>query len=738
MRQSTTDAPVWRKWLVSNRRRLQLAGCCGALLLLLRITRTADAAWIQPRLLLLVIAGLALGSAITWATSWRRNTRATVPRGRGGVTQALLAGALIYFCSSAVLDPWFFPTRWVGAAGLLEAPWRHGAARSLLLAIPIAWLWPVAARRQAVWATVCIACVGWLLWECYQATGFQMIYRTDHPSFVYRFWAFKETFPRPDFYDPHWNAGMPVPFLVATGIWAVGPLLLPWLQWIPIEQLYTPALAVIYLGVLPTLAWFSLKWIKARPRACWLAVLLALATTQRFWVHLLHYGTIGALFSMSMALPLAACWYRFLYIEAKPSRTTLAGLLLGGLILLTWPGALTIALAFLLVTLLHIRRLFPHKWIWVLAGGAILFIVLLPLALVPLRYSDIDSFTQVTAHQPWWNHFRHGLGVMAHNLRSTNALIVVFGFIGGFFLRRASARWFFGPLILALLLLSGWGEEVKALLQTERLIIPAALVAILPTAWWLDRITTIAHRATNYRVWSTAVWRTVTAWVVAILLLSVYQAARTWGGRGMAPFQTRPDYMDTFIAWIQDHVPEDGRVMFAGRAVHAYGGGKVAALPMFTGREMMATDFYGFSPRLVEYEYPPRIFRQAGSDGWFDFKEIHNITHVATWHDYWQDRYDAEPERYRRVHDIKHIAIYEVQRPSSLFLHGRGRVKAQFDRFDIRLDELHQPTVIKYNWADGLVAEPPVELFAFEVGYDTRLIGFNPGTNRTLTIRYRP
>ena len=738
MRPTRKHVPALMTWFATYRQPLRVACCCGAGLLLLRITRTPDATWLPPGLLLLVAIGLLLGSVICYTLSWRRPPPPSIARGADTVALTLLATILIYMGSSAVLDPWFFPLRWIGTGRLLEQPWSQGVVRSLVLAVPIAWLWPMVARRPITWVALCVGCVGLLIWELYQATGFQMIYRTDHPAFIYRFWAFKETFPKPGFYDPYWNAGMPVPYLVATGIWAVGPLLLPWLHLIPIEHLYTPALAVIYLGIVPTLAWLSLKWVGARPRARWLAVLLALATTQRFWVHLLHYGTTTALFSMSMALPLAALGYRFLYIETTPARKTFACLWLAGLVLLAWPGSLTIVVAFLCIALLHVHRLFPRKWIWVLAGGGLLFILLLPLALVPLRYSDIDSFTQVTAHQTWLEHFKSGLGVMAHNLRSTNALIVVFGFIGGFFMRRTSARWFFGPLILALLLLSGWGEEVKALLQTERLIIPAALIAIVPAAWWLDRITTVALRAAKHRSWTAAGWRMAAAWVLAILLLSVYQAGRTWGGRGMAPFQTRPEYMDTFIAWIQDHVPTDGRLMFAGRAVHGYGGGKVAALPMFTGREMMATDFYGFSPRLVEYEYPPRIFRQAGSDGWFDFKNIHNVTHVATWHGYWQERYDAEPERYQRVHDIKHIAIYEVQRPSSLFLHGRGHVKAHFDRFDISLDEWHAPTVIKYNWADGLVADPPVELFPVEVGYETRLIGFNPGTNRTVTIRYRP
>lgn len=709
----------------------------GTILLLLHITRLPDTAPILWKQMALIGSGLVTAIGVMCITA-KSTPYKTIHHRPNRIVLAFFVGLALYLSASATLHNWFFPTSWIAHTPFMERPLQHGVLRSLILMFALLLLRRFARYQgTAICPITVVIMIMWILWELYQATGFEMIYRTDSPSFVYRFWSFKETFPRPGFYDPYWNAGMPVPYLVASGMWSIGLFLLPFLMWIPADQLYTPAIAVLYLACVPSLAWFSMKWMGAGKQARWIAALLALATTQRFWVHLLHYGTVASLFSMTMALPLAALWYRFLYLEPTPRRGTTIMILLCSLILFAWPGSLIIALPFGFATALHIKQLRPRKWLWVLGGLAIIGIIMLPLAMVPMRYSDINAFTQITTQHTWMEHFYNGLDLLADNIRSTNALLVIFGFIGVFWMRQRAARWFFGPLMLCLLAISAWGEEVKALLQTERLIIPAAFIAVLPCAWWIDRIINLAKRCSQRGNVAAAMLQVMSSWIIAIMLLGGYQAARTWGGRGMAPFQTRPAYMDDFINWIKAEVPPDGRVLFAGRAMHAYGGGKVAALPFFTGREMMSCDFYGFSPRLVEYEYPPRIFRQDGETGLAAFNEIHNITHIVTWHDHWKNIYDAAPERYQRVHDIERIVIFQVLRSSSLFLAGSGTIDAHFDRFHIELSSFDQPTVIKYNWADGLFAEPPVEVFPYDAGYDTKLIGFNPGTNRTITIRYR-
>lgn len=729
-----------KKWTQSAH--VRWAGGTGTAAILALATRHGNGAWLDPTVCGALLLGLGAIAATLYARraatpDWEAN-RPAEPAPPWPMTGFLLGILLLYAGSSAITDNWFFPTNWKisGAAGTLVL--KSGYFRSLILTLALALGFKPLLRTPRALALAWVFGAGLAVHQLYSATGFGMIYRVDSPAFVYRFRSFQHLFPRPDGYDPNWNAGLPVTALVASGIWSVGLWLLPFLRWIPAEQVYTPFLAVFFLGVLPLLAWASLAWVGAGPRARWIAALLALAPTQRFWVHLLHYGTAPALFAMAMALPLAALGYRFLYLEELPRHATLLLLLLIGFTFLAWPGSLVIAIPFLLLLAGHAHRLVPGKWKWALGIAAVLGLLLLPLAMVPVRHDTIGGFMSVAARKTFWEHVRNGWGVFGHNLRGTNPLILVLGFIGGFAGLPRSVRRFFAPLAAMLLLMSGWGEEVKKILQTERLIIPAALVAIVPTALWLDRLIDQVLAAPPCRSAGSVIRRTATAWAVAILLTGAYQGAKTWNGKGLAPFHARPESNRQLTDWLAANVPEGGRVLFAGRAVHAYGGAKIAALPLFAGREMMAADFYGFSPKLVEYQYPPREFRYEGPDVLFSFMELHNVTHVVTWHDDWKQVFRRTTNYYRPAHEIGRTAIFETRLEPSLFLEGSGRVQADFDRIDIVLDTPQERVVIKYNWVPGWQAPDGVTLFPHDAGRGVVFIGLDPGDRRRITLRYRP
>lgn len=721
-------------------RQKQTALVVGFTVLLLSTT-LYTAPFIHPGVLAFACMGLALAG---YAWRFVRAPSETVEESdaastANAMTLTWIAMVLVYGSSSVIYDNWFFPTDWRASTSGIQQPLDHGIVRSVLAAMLLTLLSRWNLNWRIFMMISALLMIALAIRELYEATGFAMIYRTDSPSFVYRFWSFQQTFPRPGFYDPHWNAGMPVPYLVASGVWSVGLFLLPFLFWIPAEDLYTPALLFFNVIALPFIAWQSARWVGAGKLARWIAVLLILGPCQRFWVHLLHYGTAPSLFSISMALPIAALWYKLLYREQSAQKSTVALLLFFGLIFFAWPGSLVVATPFVIITMLHIRRLFQHnKWTWILAAAAIGAIMLWPLAAVPLRYSDISSFVNTMPKQTLGQHLQSGLETFSFNIRSTNLLIVLFGFLGTWFIKPNTLRWFLAPLILTLLVLAGWGEEVRPLLQTERLIIPAAFIAILPASIWLEQLIQAHLPPVSTRTRSEGWSRAGTAWLVAILLLGAYQGAKTWDGSGLAPFHAYPDRIDKLVRWIDTEVPEQGRVMFAGRAVHAYGGAKIAALPMLANREMMACDFYGFSPKLVEYQYPPRAFRYSGPDVLFEFNELHNVTHILTWHDDWKNVFDREPDRYQRQYEEGRIVGYSVLRESDMFLVGEGRVEAQFDQFDLSLPGDGLPVVIKYNWAEGLTASDGTRLYPYDAGRGAVFIGLEPGTNQHVTIRYRP
>jgi hypothetical protein len=719
-------------------RYLQCFVWLGGVVLVWLLTRHENGPLFDWPTISLLTGGLIAGTLLTTRLSKFLPTGLSREQSMPVAAWGLMVMAFMYLGSSAIHDVWFFPTNWRAPGTSLAAkPLDHGMIRALLLMM---LLIPFAHRfidAPKFWAGMTILFAGLAMTNIYKTTGFDMIYRVDSPSFVYRYWCFEQTFPRAGFYDPHWNAGLRIPFLVASGIWSMGVFLLPLLQCISPDRLYTPSLVFFFLVLLPFIAWQSAAWLGMSKRARWIAALLTLASCQRYWVHLLHYGTAPSLFSMAMALPLAALGYKYLYLDRAPRARTIIPLIICGLIMFCWPGSLIIALPFALMVLIHGRQLFPHKWIWILVGVGVIALTMLPLALVPMRYSNLNAFTQTTIAMSLLEHFERGLGVLRHNLRGTNALILIFGVAGSFLWPQRSARWFFGPLIALLLVISGWGEEVKKLLQSERMIIPATLVAIIPAAFWLDKIFGIAANL-NASKRANALARTLAVFLVAVLVLGSYQGAKTWRGKGLAPFHAMPAHIKDLIEWIPANVPKDGRVMFAGAAVHGYGGAKIAALPMFTGREMMAADFYGFSPKLVEYQYPPRAFRYSGPDKLFDFMHLHNVTHIITWHADWKKVFHRNPGQYRPVYAAGRIEIFETLRSSSLFLSGQGKVAAGFDRFDVAFDGEPEHVVIKYNWADGLSAQGNARIYPYDAGDGIKFIGIEPGTNQSVTIRYRP
>ena len=197
-----------------------------------------------------------------------------------------------------------------------------------------------------------------------------------------------------------------------------------------------------------------------------------------------------------------------------------------------------------------------------------------------------------------------------------------------------------------------------------------------------------------------------------------------------------------WVEWLKANVPPDGRVAFAGRAVHAYGGGNTAYLPVLTGLEMMGDDYYGFPRRTIEYNYPPRAYRELGEDGWRAFTELHGITH-------WVAVNGSEIGRLRSMEDwLEEVASFHVANGGydivvfavrgargGRFLEGSGRVEADFNRLRV---ETSGPAVLRYNWRNGLVCRTPGAAIApVPVDDHLRFISVDPGTNAVVEIGYK-
>ncbi|MDF3130907.1 hypothetical protein P0Y35_16975 [Kiritimatiellaeota bacterium B1221] len=644
---------------------------------------------------------------------------------------------LVMYLSAGVADNnWFFFPRWridgkgLGASWLLRALGITSVLSLLLYFHPRI----LKTRVFAAFAIMVMLACGYFLEK---ETGFKPLYRVDHPSFQYRFASFMETFPQPDFYDPHWNGGKPVPYLVASGTWALALLWYPLLKIFSIKQLYTPLIAVTFMILVPWIGYVATRLMGGNRRAGWISFLLFMVPGQRYFTHILHYGTTPSIFCLCLFPLILALFWKLLHAE-KRRQLALISLALTSVsaLALCWPGALLPGIPLLIALLSMTPQWTPGRVIWMSICAGTLILLLHPLAMVPIRYSPINQFLgyQESKHIPemWEN----GLHQLSGLLQGVHPLIVIFGATVGLLDSNRMRGIFMAVFIFSAGILAGWGEEFSPLLQWERLIIPATLVAALASGIAVESFLTHFESlpASKNKILSA----TGIAWVMSLLILGGYMGTKIYSNQSQMDFQTMPEHTKELVHWLRNEVPEDGRILIAGKAVHGYGGAKVANMPLLTGREMMASDYYGFSPKLVEYQYPPKNVRAKGPDGVFRFMALYNVTHVMTYHQGWKDAFERHPEYYTPRYENGRVKVYQVKRPSSMFLKGHGSIDADFRRINAHLDANQDQVILKYNWNKDFVTEPPAEIFPVDQEFGIRLIGIRPHGLTQITLEHRP
>ena len=258
--------------------------------------------------------------------------------------------------------------------------------------------------------------------------------------------------------------------------------------------------------------------------------------------------------------------------------------------------------------------------------------------------------------------------------------------------------------------------------------IPLFFVAVIPASLASARL--LATRRAGLGV--------VRSGLLALLILGGWNVAKLYANNGPAPFSVMPPRYQDFTKWLARNTPEGTRVLFAGRTVHYYGGGHIAYLPRLTGREMMADDYYAFPVGTIEYNYPPRPFRTSESR-LLEFMKLYNVSHVVMYKDLWKAAFRRNPRNYE---EIKHfddlgVSIFRVKSPPGLFVKGSGRAAATFNRIRVTLEDAESDVVLRYNWADGLTAPPPVELYPWDAGDGIQFIGIRPHGRAEFSIRFR-
>ena len=669
---------------------------------------------------------------LAWIAPWiiflkRRCSAETYPTRAGSEFRPLtimLIGLLLLLFSSAATHKWFFFLNWTsGKNEYIGLPYRMAVFVALtLFLIPL-----MQARRGRAlrWAGFIILIAAQAM--CFRAlleyTGGQALSRDDHPSMMFRLWEVSKTWPQMLNYIPYWNAGVVHYTGMAAGLNGLGTLLKPVLLNARIDEVYTSVIGTAFIVAVPLLALLSVRLLGGRGSALWAAGILALGVSQHFFLWLLQYGTVGACFSTAFIMPFSACVFRVLWLRQQ-TWWLMVLMLTSFIFLLMWPPGAIMAATVFLAAVVNARR-WSWKRVAYLAAAGMIGVGLLYKTIGLLYFEGGHEFfhhmlspgsTSASAAtdtpaidlaQLW----KQGWIRLVSHMHEMNPVIVMLGILGAFVFPRRSIRWWFLPVFISLSLLCGWGSVLIPHMELGRMAIALAFAATGPAALAVQRIL-------RTRSLAMAPGR---AAVLALLVLTAANVADIYGG-GQRFFSTTfmGKKTDELASFIKEKALPGTRILFAGPCVHSYGdAGHIAVFPVLTGHEMMACDYYHFSPALVEYEYPPRPFRE-NSDRLFEFMDLYNVGLIITrskpLHSTgvpWADRLQHDPTRYRHIATLDEgkVLVFRVANDNpSMFLRGEGSIKADFNQLHVTTSNPDQRTIIKYNWKDGLAAEPPVQI----------------------------
>ena len=679
--------------------------------------------WLLPTLIL-------LGMVV------RRHDRPRVLRlGPMAPLLALTATMLLYLCSSVTRHRWFYFTRWTPSA---EFPYYSNWLLLVLLTALFIPLFTLRFRR--IWRlplAILLLSQGACFWELMHTTGGAALYRIDHPSFMFRLHEVASCFPHLVNYNPYWGAGTPHAVSVTSGAIAPGLVLMPLLKVFPVHQVYTLGIGLIFIVLVPWIAAMSVRGMGGDRSAACIAGVLALRISQHFFLWMLHYGTIGAALASSMILPVSALTFRVVMLGKTGWRTG-AALVLALFFFLLWPLDAIFGVAMAGSLLLNGRHWSRRKLGFLAVCGAVLLLLIGRMILVLFNEGSgaVDHVMQRGTHESGWlawltvKSFRAGGAHLLDHLREGHPLLLFFGLAGVWVAAPKLVRNWFLPIVVFLCLVTGWGAQWKPHSQLSRASIPLFFVCIAPAAILASRLL----RFGDDRV------APARAFLAALLIVTGFNAVKVYGNESLAPYAVMDGPTRQLVAWIREHTPEGGRVMFAGRCVHGYGGGNVAYLPILTGREMMADDYYGFPPGTIEYEYPPLAIRKSSAKMQL-FLDAYNITHIVSYHPKWHDYFMSYPDRFEEqfavpAHDYV-IRVYAVKRTPATLVQGRGQARARFNRIDVTLADDAKEVILSYNWMDGLRVTPPVEIFPCPLTEGVTLIGARPNGQREFQVTYR-
>ena len=565
----------------------------------------------------------------------------------------------------------------------------------------------------------------------------------DHPAFLFRLKEFRELFPLAlGGYNPWWNAGTEHFIGVTSGTHAFGLLNLPPLLCLDPHLFHGPALAFWLIVGFPWLGVLAVRAAGVRWTGALCAGLLMCAVSRAQFLFFWQSGNVGAMTSAMLTLPVVALGYRLIVLRRGGWGTVVALGVAAWLVCLWTPGVLVCA--GLVPGWIAMRRRWTIRSNRLLVAAGLLALVLaLPwfwITLFPSRGIVNYVATGVTGSR--WLMLQAGVRQLLLRLQEWHPLLLVLGAGGAVVVAPRSVRRWTLPLLLILAAIicgTGWWSQS----QLDRMALPMAVAAVFPTTVLCGRL--FARGSMGRSRIAGLLHALAQGVVLALLMMGLRVAQMHYACRGGFKLWPAPDTIYDFADWIRREVPPEGRLAFAGTTDWKYEWGKPTYLPILSGREMMADDYYSYPRGLIERNYPPKAYR-VSLDSWLAFTRAYGITHWAAADPRHKGFLAGHPEWFELVRRMSmqssRIEIYRVLGlpPPTRFLEGTGSVTARENALVVRPEPADtERVVIRYQWRDGLVCRTPgATIEPFNVDGHLQFIAVRPGGNPVVRIGYRP
>lgn len=575
------------------------------------------------------------------------------------------------------------------------------------------------------------------------------IYTDDHASFLFRLCEFWGAFPWRENFVPHWNAGVVNSVLTSSGVpgYAIFTAPLHFLLGEP-HRYHTLGMALYHAVFAPWLAVWGFRACRRDWTTSLIGGLLVLCASRSFFTWTLHFGTVGAAVSWAAA-PSAMLFAYAVAGQGHSDWRTACGLAVSFLLLCSWPQMWVFAAMVGLAAAMSLPRLWSNSErraiVVLFAVGVAVLLVQAHSLLAVAKAKDLVEFT--TRHAQGngatlvaaWSAFKAAIGrsLMVHG----NPLCIVFGIAGAAAVAEKPLRRWIAVIFAGCAAVLSAGQVKFPNMQFYRMEIPLVLAAAVPAAIMLGRLFRSGGAASL----------PLRAAAALLLLLGAANTVRIYRGGGFETFEGLDPVVSDMADWIGRNVPEGSRVAFAGQAVHSYGHGHIAYLPVLSGREMMSCDYYGFPVGTYEPDFPPSGAR-AVAGGIEDYLRTHSASHVVTCRANYRKYFDARPESYERVSGFTYrhwtgtsdIGIYRVLGEVPPTLRGAsGAVAATFNRIGVEFEgEPPDRAVLAYHWNSRMTVEPPAEIAPAPdegtLSDEAPFIELRPHGARKVEIRYNP